>query len=486
MKSLHSFVSRRQTGKYVGMALLFSLGFGRFCVVADSPNPTGASNSSTNTVSTTSKSLASKSKNSGSVVVDTSQIPEDLRPFEAPLHQGHLLGDWAGVRTYMEDHGVTPSVTFETDMAGNVSGGRSTGFAEADNLGINLVFDLKKLADIPGATFLVSAAQRNGSSLSQERIGNVFSVQQVYGGEAFHLIDLAWQQELLDDRVELVFGRISAGDDFLVSVADYLWMQNAFDGNPVGIFFNAPGMTAYPAATWGSRIKIRPTSRSYLMGGIYNGDPTIRSDAYNGANFTLHGPLYAMGEAGYQFNGLPGDSLYRGDYKVGFWYDNSVFTDYNTVGYKTPPSTTRGSWGFYSIFDQVIFPFGTRASQRGLAIFGSVMATAREDISQLPWFFTAGFICRGPFSSRPTDLVGVAAAYGHFSGDLFDAQSREHVTDPTINPQTYESVIEASYRFRFYNNSLFIQPNIQYVINPGGTGKYNDALVLGCQAGINF
>ena len=471
----------------LGIALLFLLGFSSFCVAApDPPNSTAAFNSYTNTVSTPSKPPGSKSKNSGSAEIDTAPVPEDLRPFEAPLAQGHLLGDWATVRTNMEDHGITPSVTFETDLAGNVSGGRSTGFAEADNLGLNLVFDLKKLADIPGATFLASAAQRSGSSLSQDRIGNVFSVQQVYGGETFHLIDLAWQQELLNDRVEVVMGRIAAGDDFLVSVADYLWMQNAFDGNPVGIFFNAPGMTAYPAATWGARVKIRPTPRSYLMGGIYNGDPSIRSDAYHGANFTLHGPLYVMGEGCYQINGLPGDSLYRGDYKVGFWYDNSVFTDYNTVGYGTPSSTIRGGWGVYSLFDQVIFPFGTRASQRGLAVFGSVIATTREDISQMPWFFTFGFICRGAFSSRPTDLMGVAVAYGQFSGDLFDAESREHIMDPTIDPQTHESVIEASYRFRFDKNSLFFQPNVQYVINPGGTEKYNNALVLGCQIGVNF
>ena len=496
MISLRSCLTRRRPGKCdrtlrktaaLGVTLLFSLGFSRFCLAAaDAPNPTGAFNSSTNATSTTSKGATVEPKTYSSADVDTSRVPEDLRPFEAPLRQGHLLGDWATARTYLEDHGITPSVTFETDMAGNVSGGRSTGFAEADNLGINLVFDLKKLADVPGATFLASAAQRSGSSLSQDRIGNIFSVQQVYGGETFHLIDLAWQQELLHNRVEVVFGRIAAGDDFLVSAADYLWMQNAFDGNPVGIFYDAPGMTAYPAATWGARIKTRPTPRSYLMGGIYNGDPAIRSDAYNGANFSLRGPLYVMGEGCYQLNGLPGDSLYLGDYKVGFWYDHSEFTDYNTVGYGTPPSTKRGSWGFYSLFDQVIFPFGTRASQRGLAIFGSVIATGREDISQLPWFFTAGFICRGAFSSRPTDLVGVAVAYGQFSSDLFDAESREHIVDPTIYPQTHESVIEASYRFRFDRNSLFVQPNIQYVINPGGTGRYNDALVLGCQVGINF
>jgi hypothetical protein len=149
MISLRSCLTRRRPGKYdrtlrktavLGITLLFSLGFSRFCVAAaDSLTLTGAFNSSTNATSTMSKGATVKLKTYSSADVDTSRVPEDLRPFEVPLRQGHLLGDWATARTYLEDHGITPSVTFETDMAGNVSGGRSTGFAEADNLGINLV-----------------------------------------------------------------------------------------------------------------------------------------------------------------------------------------------------------------------------------------------------------------------------------------------------------------------------------------------------------
>src|SRR5258707_181498 len=82
-----------------------------------------------------------------------------------------------------------------------------------------------------------------GSRFVSEHDGYVFSIQQVYGGQTFHLVDVAYQQKLMDDRVELWLGRIAAGDVFLVSQYDYLFMQNGFDGNPVGIFFNSPGMT---------------------------------------------------------------------------------------------------------------------------------------------------------------------------------------------------------------------------------------------------
>ncbi len=133
-------------------------------------------------------------------------------------------------------------------------------------------------------------SQRSGSSLSAERVGNVFTIQQVYGGQTFHLINVAYKQKFLDDRVETSIGRIGAGDDFLVSAYNYLFMQNGFCGNPVGIFFNSPGMSAYPNATWGARIKLKPTQRTYLMGGIYNGDPSIRDIDHNGADMSMNAP----------------------------------------------------------------------------------------------------------------------------------------------------------------------------------------------------
>ena len=417
---------------------------------------------------------------------DNSQVPVNLHPFELMLHREHLLGDWYGLRTGLEDRGITPTLTFVTDIAGNPVGGRSQGITEADNLGLDLLFDLDKLAGLEGASFLISMSQRNGESLSAKRVGNVFTIQQVYGGQTFHLIDMAYQQKLFDDRVDIRLGRIGAGDDFLVSPYDYLFMQNGFDGNPVGIFFNSPGMTAYPNASWGALLKVKPTLRTYIMGGLYNGDPSIRDIDHNGADMSMNGPVFVIGEIGYQRNGLPGDSRRLGNYKAGVWYDNSEFTDYNSVGYAQPAGTKRGNWGFYTLFDQVLVPFGELTSNRGFGLFGSFMVAPDESVSQMPYFFTAGFACRGIFESRPLDSAGFGVVYGSFSGDLSNAQEREQQLDPTVGAQDYETVLEWTYRFNLRKGALFFQPDLQYVIRPGGTGEINDALVLGCQLGINF
>ena len=52
--------------------------------------------------------------------------------------------------------------------------------------------------------------------------------------------------------------------------------------------------------------------------------------------------------------------------------------------------------------------------------------------------------------------------------------------------QDYETVIELTYRFDLRNGALFIQPDFQYIIQPGGTGNLKNAVVIGSQFGINF
>jgi porin len=417
---------------------------------------------------------------------DVSQAPVQLRPFILTLPRDHLLGDWGGLLPKMEDTGITPTLTYVSDIAGNPTGGKSQGISYDDNIGLGLEFDLNKLAGLDGGSLLISMSERDGDSLSKKYVGNVFSVQQVYGGETFHLVDVAYQQKLFDDRVELSLGRIAAGDDFLVSAYDYLFMQNGFDGNPVAIFDNSLGMNSYPNATWGTRIKVMPTKRTYLMAGVYNGDAAIRHNDDHGADFSMNGPVFAIAEAGYKYNGLPGDFQLLGNYKVGAWYDHNSFTDYTTLGYTQPASLTKDNWGCYGMFDQVLVPFADPTSNRGLGIFGSVLVSPDQSISEIPYFFTAGVAARGIFASRPADIAGFGAVFGEFSSDLRDAEQREQLLDPTVGVQSHETVLEGTYRFSMSKGALFFQPDIQYVIRPAGTGQLSNAVVLGCQLGVNF
>jgi porin len=217
------------------------------------------------------------------------------------------------------------------------------------------------------------------------------------------------------------------------------------------------------------------------MGGLYNGDASIRANTHHGADWSMDGPLFAITEAGYQINGLPGNAGLLGNYKAGFWYDDHQFTDFTTVARGRAPRVTRGNWGFYGLFDQLLMRFGEPGSNRGFGVTGSVLVSPDQSISQMPVFATAGVLARGMFPSRPTDVGGFGVAYGRFSDDLQDSQRRA-----AVGVQRYEIALELTYRFRFRGDSVFFQPDSQYIIRPGGTGRIADAFVAGFQMGMNF
>jgi carbohydrate-selective porin OprB len=200
------------------------------------------------------------------------------------------------------------------------------------------------------------------------------------------------------------------------------------------------------------------------MGGLYNGDPSIHANKHHGLDWSMDGPLFAIGEIGYQRNGLPNDPGRTGNYKAGFWYDNSQFTDFNTVARGHAPAVTRGEWGYYGLFDQVLFRFGEPGAHRGLGVTGSVLIAPDQSVSQMPFFSNAGFLFRGLFPSRPWDGGGFGVVFGQFSNDLQDSQRRARQTNPSVGVQRYETALELTYRFGFLGDALRLQPDLQYII----------------------
>ncbi len=76
-------------------------------------------------------------------------------------------------------------------------------------------------------------------------------------------------------------------DNFLVSPYNFGLMSNAFCGNPFGILLDTQGMSAY-YGTWAALVKVKPTTRSYIMAGIYNGGPEVRANREHGVGLLTH------------------------------------------------------------------------------------------------------------------------------------------------------------------------------------------------------
>ena len=111
---------------------------------------------------------------------------------------------------------------------------------------------------------------------------------------------------------------------------------------------------------------------------------------------------------------------------------------------------------------------------RGIILWGVAQYNPNQETSLMPVFVNGGLLFNAPFKSRADDVLCFGVAYGKYSTKLSDEQKRG----------SYEAVLELNYKVQI-NRFLFVQPNVQYILNTGG-GAYPDALVLGMQFGANF
>lgn len=403
----------------------------------------------------------------------------------------HFTGDWGGYRPKMVDAGVTITSEIVSDLLGNPAGGMRRGFRQATSWGTDLSLDLEKIASLKGMTFYTSVVQRFGNNLSEDTIGNQFTVAQVYGGQNFRLVSLYLQQDLWDKKIRIRLGRLSAGDTFLQSDLYYRFVNNGFDGNPVGVFINSPSQkvpgksvfTAYPNATWAAYMRIRPIDLIELKFGVYNANARISENRYHGFNFTFDNTdgVQYITEGGFRINQGKQSSGLPGNYRAGYYY----FTGNRD---KFLGGQTSGNYGYYFLLDQMVYREGPPGTKQGLTPFLALLF-APGDIDEMPFFFTSGLVYQGLIPGRPEDTTSLGAIYGKYSDDLRKVQQKAKTAGVPGQfgniPQNYELVLELNHWFQL-NQFFYITPDIQIVINPSGLGTIPNAIVLGAQVGVTF
>jgi porin len=286
------------------------------------------------------------------------------------------------------------------------------------------------------------------------------------------LNELYLLQELFEKRLILKAGRLDAGNDFLSSPLYWQYVNNAFDGNPISIFFNIP-FTAYPGATWGAIIGAEPWEWLDAKFAVYNANSKIQQNKYHGTNFTFSSTNGVVWITEWDFSvnqskchhGMPGN------YKVGFFYltgDEPKFSG----------GKQRGDPGLYFLLDQMVYRHGGAESNRGLTPFISLMFQPKNR-NLFPFFVDGGLVYRGPFESRPKDVAAFGVAHGHYSSDLASVQRKTGA-----KPQHGETVLELNYWFQI-NKWFYIMPDMQYIIQPKGLSSTPNAYVIGFQLGLD-
>lgn len=373
------------------------------------------------------------------------------------------------VEEYIERKGLSFSGNYVADIAGNPVGGKARGFKYAGSVGMFFNLDLEKIFEWKGFDFYFSATWRKGSSLSKDKIGNIFDVMQVYGSETLQLSDAALKYESPEGLFSWYGGRIGAGDFFLSSPYYSYYVNNAIDGNPVAIFFNLP-FSAYPNALWGSLIDLKGDFLELKLG-VFDTNYEIFHSKYHGLNFSFKSPygVLLIAEGTLLVGQSPKSTMtWPGNYKFGVAY---VTGQHDKISGKT----SKGDINYYLLFDQVFFK--RNAQQYGAFIS---LILAEPDKNTFPFFLNGGMTLKGLIPSREKDVTCLGFAYGDFSKDIRRNNKINH--QPL---QHAETDLECNYTI-FINPNNSIQPCIQYVIHPNGQYNIPNALVFAVQATFGF
>jgi porin len=362
-----------------------------------------------------------------------------------------------------------------------------------------LTVDLKPYFNAPGTVF-ARAYQIHGRGLTANNIGNLGPVSGIEATRTTRLFEL-WYEAQLVDGVQLRLGQQAAGTEFQISTAAQLFVNATFGWPNLPAIALPAGGPTYPLGTPGLRLKATPNDELMLLLGVYNGnpagpgagDPQLR-DA-SGTAFRINDGAFVIAEAQYH----PGNSDRTGTYRLGGWFNSERFPDqqFDTTGTSLAnpasngtPRQHRRNAGIYGIVDQPVLR--GEDDEGGATVFARVMG-APSDRNLVDFYIDGGIAYAGPFG-RKDDRVGIGIGYTRIGAAArgLDADIAGFSGQP-FPVRSAEIVVEVTYRLQLAP-WWQLQPDFQYVINPGGGilnpnrpgQRLGDAAVFGLRTAVTF
>lgn len=380
--------------------------------------------------------------------------------------ENRLTGDWNGERTRLAENGIDFFAYYNSIIASNVSGGidEETNFAGDLFAGVN--FDLDKLIGWDDTIFTITGIDRHGSDVSPS-VGSQYSVMQLVGGQTTFLYNVTLEKLYRDGDLSVKLGRMTATDDFVGSSLYSYSLNNAVNGQIRAVLFDGV-MTSYPFAVWGGRVKAKTAEDQTLRVGVFQLTDEMWDPDNHGMDFDISSDdgvsLFVQYDWEPQIAGKPA-RFYAGINQV-FSFDMNEFLG----------GTTDQFTRFYGHADYQVYSEGSD-SDEGLTLFTTLAYTAQDEVAIIPLQSTFGAHYKGLLPNRPDDRTVAFVTYGQFSDDYSDSLVGRDAD--------YEMVIELGYRIQL-SPFAYIQPDVQFIKNPGGSGDIDDAVVFGVQFGASF
>ena len=347
--------------------------------------------------------------------------------------------------------------------------------------------------------------------MSAKNLGVLQTATGIEADNAFRLWELWYQQSFLNNQYDVKIGQQSPDQEFMVSSNALLFLNAAHGGPVLPAVDLLSGGPVYPLSAVGVRVRSQPQDSAWsFLGGIFNDDAS-GAGAFSGQNpqqlnnhginLRLSDNAFIIGEMQYLRPG-PGDmefaghEILPGTYRLGAWYDFGTFAAqrFGTDGLSLAigngiPERHHDNYSVYGVIDQIIWRENA-GSKHSVNFFLRGMG-APNDRNTVNFSANSGFTLHEPFIGREDDTVGIGVGYAHISGS---ARALDIDSAFPVN-RSAETFIEVTYQYALAP-WLQLQPDFQYVINPGAgvtnpnnlttNKRLGDEAIFGIRTNITF
>lgn len=351
------------------------------------------------------------------------------------------------------------------DLWRNVSGGLRRDGTYLDNIDVIATLDAERAWGLTGTTVLVSGLYNNRPTLSDRIVGDIQTVSNIDTDGASRLYE-AWVERAFDTGA-VKLGLMDLNSEFDVNETGALFVNSSHGIGPDFSQVGENGPSIFPITGLGALLRWDFSERVQLRVAAFEGtvgDP----DHPRRTTLDLESDEGAL---------LVGEITVRPTEAsrsiIGVWRHTGRSADH-----ADPEAHHRQeSLGVYALAEGTLFD----TEEHALNAFVRV-GFADSDIHQVARYQGAGLTWSGPMfaGSDREEQLGLAIGNITNGGTFRRAQAALGATF-----ERHETAIELTYRVQ-YLPWLALQPDVQYIINPGTDPALKNALVIGLRFELSW
>jgi porin len=406
-------------------------------------------------------------------------IIQELPDYSGDLaSREYLTGDWGGARTELAQKGILFELDLTQLLQGNAHGGRDTNnaFRYSGSADYYIRLDTARMGLWPGGLFTFHGETKIGDNINPKVASlmppNYQGVLPVPDDPGKTTLSEFYFMQALSEQFVIMAGKIdgtTVGDqNAFASNQRTQFMNTGLRLNPI-LFYSAPYTSMAAGAVW------LPTDWLQVQTAVVDNDPDGAATT-TGFNTAFHGRDWLTVLQEYDFTFDLFDK--PGHQRLGWFWTSREFAKIGGDGrIQFPPITnladlelSADTWGLYYNFDQYLFTEADDPEQ-GMGVFGRFGYGGEPNFFEQ--FYSLGISGKGSIPARDRDAWGIGYYHANISDDVSSAglhseQGAEVYYNIEITPWCH------------------LTPDLQVLVDPGGSSRHDVAVVYGLRMQMSF